>query len=111
QDNLRRLGELAGAGLLLKMKGALSPEEFRKVKEAVERSAPGRGRGAGRGSGVEDIIERLLSFDKNKDGKITKDELPERMQDLIAKGDTNKDGALDRDELRQLAADLARAGR
>jgi hypothetical protein len=111
QDNLRRLGELAGAGLLLKMKSALTPEEFRKVKEAVERPPPfGPGRGFGRGAGVEDVIERLMSFDKNKDGKITKDELPERMQYLIAKGDTNKDGALDRDEIRKLATELARDG-
>jgi EF hand len=54
--------------------------------------------------GVEDIAERILSFDKNKDGKVAKDELPERMQDLIAKGDTNKDGTLDKDEIRKLAA-------
>src|SRR5262245_29864192 len=60
--------------------------------------------------GVDDIVERIMAFDKNKDGKVTKDELPERMQDLIAKGDTNKDGALDKDEIKKLAADLARDG-
>ncbi len=47
-----------------------------------------------------------MALDKNKDGKITKDELPERMQDQITKGDTNKDGALDKDEIKKLAADL-----
>jgi hypothetical protein len=52
---------------------------------------------------VEDIVERIMAFDKNKDGKVSKDELPERMHDLIARGDTNKDGALDRDEIRKLA--------
>jgi hypothetical protein len=54
--------------------------------------------------GANDVVERIMAFDKNKDGKVTKDELPERMHDLIAKGDTNKDGALDRDEIQKLAA-------
>ena len=59
------------------------------------------------GPGVDDIVARLMAFDKNKDGKITKDELPERMQFLIDLGDTNKDGALDRDEIKKLATSRA----
>jgi len=51
---------------------------------------------------ADDIVERILSFDKNKDGKVTKDELPERMHHLITLGDTNKDGALDREEIKKL---------
>ena len=56
---------------------------------------------------VDDIVARIMRFDKNKDGKVTKDELPERMHHLIALGDTNKDGALDKDEIKKLAARLA----
>jgi EF hand len=67
----------------------------------------GRG-GFGGGLTTDQIVERLMAFDKNKDGKVTKDELPERMQGLIAKGDTNKDGALDRDEIRKMAGTLGR---
>src|SRR5262245_24670223 len=52
---------------------------------------------------VEDVVQRILAFDKNKDGKVTKEELPERMRDLITRGDTNKDGALDKDEIEKLA--------
>src|SRR5262245_29967037 len=55
---------------------------------------------------VDDVVERIMSFDKNKDGKVTKDELPERMHYLIEQGDSNKDGALDRDEIGKLAAKL-----
>jgi hypothetical protein len=55
---------------------------------------------------VDQIVERIMSFDKNKDGKITADELPERMQHLVALGDVNKDGALDKDEVRKLATTL-----
>jgi hypothetical protein len=55
---------------------------------------------------ADQIVERILSFDKNNDNKITLDELPERMQHLIALGDLNKDGALDKDEIRKLATTL-----
>lgn len=48
------------------------------------------------------VIERLLSFDANKDHRITRDELPERMQALIARGDRNADAALDVDEIRAI---------
>lgn len=48
------------------------------------------------------VIERVLSFDANKDHRITRDELPERMQPLIARGDKNADAALDVDEIRTL---------
>ena len=63
------------------------------------------------GLGVDDVVARLMAFDKNKDGKITRDELPERMQFLIDLGDTNKDGALDRDEIKKLATSRATSRR
>jgi hypothetical protein len=68
-----------------------------------------KGPAQGPGISVEDMVERLMAFDKNKDGKVTRDELPERMHHLIEMGDTNKDGALDRDEIRALATRLAAA--
>jgi hypothetical protein len=114
QDDVRKLTDLAHSDLLLKMQDVLSEQEFKRFKEVADRR-PGPGPGGpggrgGRGLTEDQIVERILTFDKNKDGKITKDELPERMQDLIAKGDTNKDGALDKDEIKKLAADLAREG-
>jgi len=57
-----------------------------------------------------EVIERLKSFDANKDGVISRDELPERMQDLVVRGDRNADGALDADEIRWLV-DTATAQR
>src|SRR5262249_5544150 len=59
-----------------------------------------------RGVTADQIVERIMSFDKNNDGKITIDELPERMQHLIALGDLDKDGALDKEEIRKLATTL-----
>jgi hypothetical protein len=58
---------------------------------------------------VDDIVERIMAFDKNKDGKVTKDELPERMHHLIAEGDLNKDGALDKEEVKKLVTRLTTA--
>jgi hypothetical protein len=55
---------------------------------------------------VDDVVERIMSFDKNKDGKVTKDELPERMHYLF---EHSKGGALDKDEIRKLAIKLGAA--
>jgi hypothetical protein len=58
----------------------------------------------------EAIVDRIMSFDKNNSGKVTKDDLPERLQYLIEMGDKNKDGALDREEVKALADKLAQEG-
>lgn len=48
-------------------------------------------------------------FDKNGDGKITRDELPERRRALFDRFDANQNGVLDEPELRELQR-LIRAG-
>src|SRR5262249_6111821 len=85
---------LTGAGV------AQLPDQMQGPPRGLVRPAP---------LSVDDIVERIMAFDKNKDGKVTKDELPERMHHLIALGDTNKDGALDKDEIKKLAIKLADA--
>jgi hypothetical protein len=72
-----------------------------------EKDGPPKGLARPAPLGVEDLVERIMAFDKDKKGKVTRDDLPERMHFLIELGDTNKDGALDRDEIRKLAAKLA----
>ena len=49
-----------------------------------------------------EFISRLRSMDVNKDGKIAKDELPERMQSILTRVDTNKDEVIDEQELKTL---------
>jgi hypothetical protein len=92
------LGLLALTGLAL----AQQPDDKKGPPRGIARPAP---------ISVDDIVEWLMSFDKNKKGKVTKDDLPERMHHLIDQGDLNKDGALDRDEAKKLAATLATAPR
>ena len=58
------------------------------------------------GVAADDLVRHVMTFDKDGDGKVTREELPERMHRLIELGDTNNDGALDRDELKQLAEKL-----
>jgi len=50
----------------------------------------------------EIVVARLMTFDRDKDGRVTKSELPERMQNLLA-GDVSGDNALDSAEIRALA--------
>jgi hypothetical protein len=47
--------------------------------------------------------KRMLEFDKNKDELLAQDELPKRMQGVIAKGDLDGDGLLSKDELTRMA--------
>jgi Ca2+-binding EF-hand superfamily protein len=60
--------------------------------------------------GPTDFIERIKGFDQNNDGKITKSEMPERMQAMIERLDTNKDGAIDNKELDALKDRFAQGG-
>jgi hypothetical protein len=94
---------LAGASL------AQPPAQKEGAPKGITPATPVSVKGIARATplGVEDIVERIMAFDKNKDGKVTKDELPERMHHLLEQGDTNKDGALDKDEIRKLATRLA----
>ena len=52
---------------------------------------------------ADDVVTRLMSFDRDQDGKLSPSELPERMQPLITRGDADFDGALDAKEVRTIA--------
>jgi Spy/CpxP family protein refolding chaperone len=113
REKVRKLVEQAHEELIREMQEVLGKEQFEQFKEAVQRrppGGPGGPGGPGRGVSADELVERIMSFDKNKDGKVTKDELPERMHYLLELGDTNKDGALDKDEIKALAAKLQREG-
>ena len=71
----------------------------------------GKGGKGGRSLTVEEVVVHILAFDKDKVGKVTRDQLPERLQSLVDQGDTNKDGALDKDEIKALAAKLEKKSR
>jgi hypothetical protein len=57
----------------------------------------------GPSASVDDVIARMLSFDSDNDGRVTKNELPERMHGILPRGDTDRDEALDLTEIRMLS--------
>lgn len=56
-------------------------------------------------------VERLMRFDDNEDGKVSRDELPDRLRKMIEKGDQDDDDALSEAELQAIAADAGSPGR
>jgi hypothetical protein len=86
-------------------------KEFFKGQKGFEKGKGrkgkgGKGRGFGAGLSEDQIVERFMKFDKNNDGKITKDELPERLQFLLDKAGKSKEGALTRDDVKKLVANF-----
>jgi Ca2+-binding EF-hand superfamily protein len=73
------------------------------------RGGPRRGGPRGGNDGGR-MAERLMGFDKNKDGKLAADEVPERMQRLVKNADKDKDGFVDKDELAAVAAQVGGDG-
>jgi len=77
--------------------GAITKEE---LVEARKRFAGG-GRGQGGGRGMPDPEQMFKRFDKNSDGKLSKDELPPQLAERLLKADTDKDGAVSKSELEE----------
>lgn len=65
---------------------------------------PEGGRGGNNQGGPGAMLERMLAMDANGDGRLSADELPERMKPMLERSDANKDGFLDRGELQAIAA-------
>ncbi len=51
----------------------------------------------------DELVNTLMRFDRNGDGKLDRSEVPERMQGLFDRADTNKDGFLTPEEIRTRA--------
>jgi hypothetical protein len=57
-------------------------------------------------SGIASTVARMMRFDKNKDGKLTKAELSDqRLRRLFDRADANKDGTVTQAELTTLASE------
>jgi hypothetical protein len=68
---------------------------------------PGRGdpRDEQRPDGPDDLVTRMMEFDKDKDGKLTKAEVTdERLHRLFERADVDKDGIVTKEELTALAS-------
>ncbi len=59
----------------------------------------------GPGAGGDDTVARMMEFDKDKDGKLTRAEITDdRLVRLFERADANGDGAVTKEELSALAA-------
>ncbi len=95
--------------------GKLDEVETRPNFEAMGRGGFGMmgpgpgpgGEGAGGAGNANEMVTRLMAMDANKDGKLSKDEIPERLQSMMSRGDKNEDGALDKEEIMAVARERA----
>lgn len=87
--------------------GKLSPQEL--MGEPPRRGGdrgpggPGGERNQRPGNKRSPIKDRLLKMDKNEDGKLSKSEVPEKLQERFFKNaDTNSDDVIDEEEMNAL---------
>lgn len=67
----------------------------------------GPGGNGGPGGDATSIVDRMMSFDANHDGKLTKEEVTDqRLQRVFERADADKDGVVTKEELTTLAAQL-----
>ena len=67
---------------------------------------PGRGPGGDRPAPTaEDFLARLMTFDKNQDGRLAREEVTDsRLHPLLTRADVNQDGAASTEELKAIHA-------
>ncbi|MCA9260457.1 MAG: hypothetical protein KDA61_14695 [Planctomycetales bacterium] len=68
---------------------------------------PGGPGGQGGQGGAVGGVERMMANDANKDGKLSADEVPQRMQQVIARADKDGDGLASQEELTALMGQRA----
>ncbi len=87
-------------------------ELLRYLIAASLATAQGPGRGESRDrqnpGDADDLVTRMMAFDKNKDGKLTMAEVTdERLHRLVERADADKDGFVTKEELTALGRERA----
>ena len=56
------------------------------------------------GAGVPSQLSQIMRFDRNRDGRVTPDEVPAQLRPFLKRFDMNRDGALDLKEIRMMGS-------
>src|SRR3954453_22305578 len=105
-DGTISAAEVAAAASALKKLDRNSDGKL--TEDEVRPEMGGRGRRGGRGGdgrgadapgetaapSADDLVATLMAFDKDSDARLSRDEVPERMQGLFDRADADKDGML-----------------
>jgi len=101
-DGVLSAAEIQGAGAKF---GKLDVNQDGKLAESEVRPAFGPPPPtSGSGGRLDDALAGFMRFDRNGDGALQKEEVPERMHGIFARADSNQDGILSREELSRVAA-------
>jgi hypothetical protein len=103
-DRMRKARDEARKVLLTQMKQVLTASQFAQFSEEIDRRGPPPPRrGTTRGVSIDRLVDHVMSFDKDKDGKVTRDELPDRLHYLFEKSGGEKNGSLTRAQVAAIA--------
>ena len=108
-EKMRRARDEAKTALLEQIKGVLTASQLTQFKQELDRRGPPPPpppRNARRGVSLDLLVDHVMSFDKNKDGKVTREELPDRLHYLFEKSAGAQDGGLTRKQVEAIAAKL-----
>jgi YD repeat-containing protein len=67
--------------------------------------------GAGSGAGRQDATGEFMRYDRNGDGRLSADEVPPQMKNMLQGGDKNNDGMIDARELQEIIARMGNRAR
>lgn len=87
--------------------GSLNLDEYAAAKEKAGAAAAQK---ATEEEMKKQLDERWKGMDKDSDGKLSGDEIPERMKGALDKIDTDKDGAISREEFDKASQGMGRRG-
>ena len=120
QDGVISKAEISNAAVALATldkngDGELDADELRPDFSAMRGGRGGEGGRHGRrgesGGGSNEFMKRMMSRDANDDGKLSKDEAPQRMVVPFDRIDSNGDGFIDEAELKEMASRRGGRGR